>query len=54
MSYDYDIVVIGSGLGAALTGARMTKRGYKVLILEQHYIPGGCVTSFGRKSEKNW
>lgn len=46
---EYDVVVIGSGL-AGLTGANyLSKSGYKVLILEQHYQVGGLATWFKRK-----
>ena len=48
MSKQYDIVVVGAGnagLTAALTCA---KEGKKVLLIEQHNLPGGCATSFVR------
>lgn len=46
----YDVIVIGSGLGAMAAAARLSKKGRKVLIMEHHFIPGGCATAFGRKS----
>lgn len=42
-------IIIGGGLGGLIAGATLSKRGKKVLLLEQHYIPGGCATSFKRK-----
>jgi phytoene dehydrogenase-like protein/ferredoxin-NADP reductase len=45
----YDTIIIGGGLGGLVAGATVSKRGQKVLLLEQHYIPGGCATSFKRK-----
>jgi all-trans-retinol 13,14-reductase len=45
----YNSIVIGGGLGGLIAGATLSKRGQKVLLLEQHYIPGGCATSFKRK-----
>lgn len=45
----FDAIVIGSGLGGLTAGARLAKEGRKVLVLEQHYIPGGCATTFKRK-----
>lgn len=45
----YDVIIIGSGLGGLISGAKLAKEGKKVLLLEQHSIPGGCATSFKRK-----
>ncbi len=45
---DYDVVVIGGGLGGLTTGATLARSGLKVLLLEQHYKVGGCNTSFER------
>src|SRR6478609_129849 len=45
----FNAVIIGSGLGGLTTGALLSKLGKKVLVLEQHYIPGGCATNFKRK-----
>ncbi len=47
--YDYDAIIIGSGIGGLITGAYMAEQGVKVLICEQHNQPGGCFTSFKRK-----
>lgn len=49
MMLKYDIIVIGGGLGGLTAGATLAKKGKKVLLLEQHYIPGGCATTFKRK-----
>jgi all-trans-retinol 13,14-reductase len=46
---DYDVIIIGSGIGGLTAGALLTKLGYRVLILEQHRIPGGYCSSFRRK-----
>jgi len=46
---DFDVVIIGGGLGGLTAGAALSRFGKKVLLLEQHYIPGGCATSFKRK-----
>ncbi len=46
---EYDVIVIGSGLGG-LTGANvLAKCGYRVLLLEHHYQFGGLATWFTRK-----
>ncbi len=45
----YDIIIIGAGLGGLTAGAKLSKEGKKVLLIEQHDIPGGCATAFKRK-----
>ena len=44
-----DICIIGAGLGGLTSGALLSKSGYKVTILEQHYAVGGAATAFKRK-----
>lgn len=46
---DYDAIIIGGGLGGLSAGAILARKGKKVLLLEQHYVPGGCATTFKRK-----
>lgn len=46
----YDTIVIGSGLGGLIAAARLAMSGQKILVLEQHSIPGGCATNFKRKN----
>ena len=45
---DYDIIIIGGGLGGLTAGAKLASHGEKVLLLEQHDRPGGCATTFKR------
>ncbi|MEN8155433.1 MAG: FAD-dependent oxidoreductase [Bacteroidota bacterium] len=45
----FDVIVIGGGLGGLSAGAILSRQGKRVLLLEQHYIPGGCATTFKRK-----
>lgn len=45
----YDTIVIGAGLGGLTTAAVLAKKGKRVLVLEQHSIPGGCATVYERK-----
>ena len=46
---NYDAIIIGAGLGGLMAGAQLSKKGKKVLILEQHYLAGGAATTFSRK-----
>ena len=34
MSYDYDVLVIGSGFGGSVSALRLTEKGYTVGVLE--------------------
>ncbi len=45
---EYDVIIVGSGIGGLTCGALLSKRGYKVLVLEQHYQVGGYCSSFRR------
>jgi len=48
VSDEYDVIVIGSGLGG-LSGANyLAKNGHRVLLLEHHYQFGGLATWFKR------
>ncbi|MCX6333728.1 MAG: NAD(P)/FAD-dependent oxidoreductase [Bacteroidia bacterium] len=44
----YDIIIIGGGLGGLTAGAKLSREGKKVLLIEQHDRPGGCATTFKR------
>jgi len=44
----YDVIIIGGGLGGLTAGAKLAKKGKKVLLIEQHKKPGGCATTFKR------
>ncbi|MDQ8198481.1 FAD-binding protein [Pelagicoccus enzymogenes] len=45
---EYDVVVIGSGLGGLTSANILAKCGHKVLLLEHHYQFGGLATWFKR------
>jgi prolycopene isomerase len=45
---EYDVIVIGAGLGGLTAASLLVKRGVDVLLIEQHYLPGGACTSFVR------
>jgi len=43
-----DVVVVGAGLGGLGAALELARQGVKVLVLEQHNLPGGFATSFVR------
>lgn len=45
---NYDVVVIGSGLGGLASAVILAKEGYKVCVLEAHKQVGGTLQSYSR------
>lgn len=45
----WDAIVIGSGMGGMVCAALLSKIGRRVLVLEQHYVPGGYTHEFSRR-----
>jgi all-trans-retinol 13,14-reductase len=43
---DFDTIIIGSGAGGLSAALCLGRAGQKVLVLEQHYVPGGWCHSF--------
>lgn len=46
---EIDYVVIGSGIGSLYCAGLLARAGYRVVVLEQHYVTGGCTHSFEDK-----
>jgi len=46
MAYDYDVIIIGSGVGGLTSAALMAKEGLKVLVLERLGRVGGCCSNY--------
>lgn len=45
---DYDVVLVGAGLGGLSAATSLAKAGKRVLLLEKHNVPGGYASSFIR------
>jgi phytoene desaturase len=52
MEYDYDVTVIGSGIGGLCAGALLAKRGYKTLMVEGLDRWGGRLSTVEEKGYK--
>jgi len=46
---EYDVILIGAGMGGLVCSNHLAKQGRKVLLIEKHMIPGGYLTGFYRK-----
>lgn len=47
-----DALIIGSGTGGLAAALCLARAGKKVLVLEQHYVPGGWCHSFHRNGQR--
>lgn len=46
---DWDVIVIGSGIGGLVTATQLAAKGIQVLVLERYLIPGGSSGYFERQ-----
>ncbi|MCK9302329.1 MAG: NAD(P)/FAD-dependent oxidoreductase [Bacteroidales bacterium] len=44
----YEIAILGTGLGGLICGYILSRKGYKVVILEKNHQIGGCLQTFKR------
>lgn len=45
---EFNTIIIGSGISGLALAAMLSKEGQKVLVLERHYVAGGCTHTFKR------
>lgn len=45
----YDVIVVGAGMGGLTSAALLAKKGLSVLVIEQHYLPGGNCSAIRRQ-----
>ena len=45
----YDVGVVGGGIGGLTAAAPLARKGLQVLLVEQHYMPGGCCGAIRRR-----
>lgn len=48
-SHSFDVIVVGAGMAGLAAAALLAREGRKVLVVESHDRPGGCMTSWVRK-----
>lgn len=48
----WDVIVVGSGIGGLSAAVGLSNLGKRVLVLEQHYLPGGWTHSFSLEGHK--
>ncbi|MEN8263124.1 MAG: NAD(P)/FAD-dependent oxidoreductase [Nitrospirota bacterium] len=46
---DFDVIIIGSGIGGLISAGLIASKGLKPLVIEAHRSPGGYISSFRRR-----
>src|SRR5512137_2880705 len=45
---DFDVVVVGAGVGGLTAASLLAKSGLAVLVIDRNYMPGGAMGAFRR------
>jgi phytoene dehydrogenase-like protein len=48
---EYDVIVVGSGIGGLSAASLLAKYGYRVKVFESHYLAGGCCHMFDHRDK---
>lgn len=48
-TFDFDVVIVGAGIGGLTAAALLSKLGHSVCVLERHYVLGGYLQGFERE-----
>ncbi|MCK9912625.1 FAD-dependent oxidoreductase, partial [Microbacteriaceae bacterium K1510] len=46
MNSQYDVIIIGAGLGGLTAAAQLTQAGCKTLLIERNYSVGGAASTY--------
>ena len=46
----FDVIIIGGGIGGLVAGSLLADAGLSVFLLEQHGVVGGCASTFARRA----
>ncbi|HTO34793.1 MAG TPA: NAD(P)-binding protein, partial [Flavobacterium sp.] len=49
MNTEYDIIIVGSGMGGLVSAVILAKEGLRVCVLEKNNQYGGCLQTFARE-----